>query len=65
MALATTDADGLPDVRIVLLKDADERGFVFYTNTLSMKGWSSRTIRAPPWCCIGRACAVRSGPAGP
>ena len=38
MALATTDADGLPDVRIVLLKDADERGFVFYTNTLSMKG---------------------------
>ncbi|MGF3023338.1 pyridoxamine 5'-phosphate oxidase [Methylobacterium aquaticum] len=38
MALATCDADGLPDVRVVLLKDADERGFVFYTNTLSMKG---------------------------
>ncbi|WP_238192891.1 pyridoxamine 5'-phosphate oxidase [Methylobacterium frigidaeris] len=38
MALATCDADGLPDVRIVLLKDADERGFVFYTNTLSTKG---------------------------
>ncbi|BCM85965.1 pyridoxamine 5'-phosphate oxidase [Methylobacterium indicum] len=38
MALATSGADGLPDVRIVLLKDADERGFVFYTNTLSMKG---------------------------
>ncbi|KMO38494.1 pyridoxamine 5'-phosphate oxidase [Methylobacterium tarhaniae] len=38
MALATCDADGLPDVRIVLLKGADERGFVFYTNTLSVKG---------------------------
>ncbi|KMO34841.1 pyridoxamine 5'-phosphate oxidase [Methylobacterium variabile] len=38
MALATCGADGLPDVRIVLLKGADERGFVFYTNTQSMKG---------------------------
>ncbi|WP_245239041.1 pyridoxamine 5'-phosphate oxidase [Methylobacterium platani] len=38
MALATCDADGLPDVRIVLLKGVDERGFVFYTNTLSTKG---------------------------
>jgi pyridoxamine 5'-phosphate oxidase len=38
MALATVDADGLPDVRMVLLKDADERGFVFYTNLESAKG---------------------------
>lgn len=38
MALATADADGLPDVRMVLLKDADERGFVFYTNLESAKG---------------------------
>ncbi|GJD49643.1 Pyridoxine/pyridoxamine 5'-phosphate oxidase [Methylobacterium crusticola] len=38
MALATAGADGLPDVRIVLLKGADARGFVFYTNTLSLKG---------------------------
>jgi pyridoxamine 5'-phosphate oxidase len=38
MALATVDADGLPNVRIVLLKGADERGFVFYTNTTSTKG---------------------------
>ncbi|GJE03472.1 pyridoxamine 5'-phosphate oxidase [Methylobacterium isbiliense] len=38
MALATAGADGLPDVRIVLLKGFDERGFVFYTNTRSMKG---------------------------
>ena len=38
MALATTDSDGRPGVRMVLLKDADERGFVFYTNTESRKG---------------------------
>lgn len=38
MALATVDADGMPDVRMVLLKDADESGFVFYTNTESAKG---------------------------
>ncbi len=37
-ALATVDADGLPDVRIVLLKKFDERGFVFFTNTESTKG---------------------------
>jgi pyridoxamine 5'-phosphate oxidase len=38
MALATVDSDGLPDVRMVLLKGADERGFVFYTNVESAKG---------------------------
>jgi pyridoxamine 5'-phosphate oxidase len=38
MALATAGADGLPDVRMVLLKGFDERGFVFYTNTQSTKG---------------------------
>ena len=38
MALATVDATGLPDVRMVLLKAADERGFVFYTNEQSVKG---------------------------
>lgn len=38
MALATVDDDGLPNVRMVLLKGYDERGFVFYTNTLSPKG---------------------------
>lgn len=38
MALATVDADGLPDVRMVLLKSAGEDGFVFYTNTESTKG---------------------------
>lgn len=38
MQLATVDADGMPDVRTVLLKGYDERGFVFYTNTQSAKG---------------------------
>jgi len=43
MALATVDADGLPNVRMVLLKGIDERGhpergFVFYTNLESAKG---------------------------
>lgn len=38
MALATADDDGLPDVRMVLLKDAGPDGFVFYTNLGSAKG---------------------------
>ena len=38
MALATVDGDGLPDVRMVLLKDAGADGFVFYTNLGSAKG---------------------------
>jgi len=37
-ALGTVGADGQPSVRIVLLKDVDERGFVFYTNFESRKG---------------------------
>ena len=37
MALATSDATGAPSVRMVLLKGADERGFVFYTNLESPK----------------------------
>jgi len=38
MALATVDADGLPDIRMVLLKGHDHRGFVFFTNFESAKG---------------------------
>ncbi|MEW6017444.1 MAG: pyridoxamine 5'-phosphate oxidase [Pseudomonadota bacterium] len=45
MALATADADGLPDVRMVLLKDVDRAGFVFYTNLESAKG---RQLAANP-----------------
>lgn len=45
MALATVDADGLPDVRMVLLKDVDAAGFVFFTNLGSAKG---RQLAAHP-----------------
>lgn len=37
MALATVDASGLPNVRMVLLKEIDATGFVFYTNYTSAK----------------------------
>src|SRR5579871_2304809 len=49
MALATTDADGLPDVRMVLLKGFDESGFVFYSNETSQKG---RELAANPKAAI-------------
>jgi pyridoxamine 5'-phosphate oxidase len=45
MALATVDADGLPDVRMVLLKGFDANGFVFYSNNGSAKG---RELAANP-----------------
>ena len=38
VALATVDEDGLPNVRMVLLKGFDHEGFVFYTNFESQKG---------------------------
>lgn len=38
MTLATVDADGRPSARVVLLKELDDRGFVFYTNYASRKG---------------------------
>lgn len=38
MALATATRDGIPSMRMVLLKSFDETGFVFYTNYLSRKG---------------------------
>lgn len=37
MSVATVDADGQPDVRMLLLKGVDERGFVFFTNMQSPK----------------------------
>ncbi len=45
MSLATVDADGAPDVRMVLLKDAGPDGFAFYSNLGSAKG---RQLTAHP-----------------
>jgi pyridoxamine 5'-phosphate oxidase len=45
MSLATVDAGGRPSSRIVLLKEADARGMVFYTNYESRKG---RDLAANP-----------------
>lgn len=45
MSLATVDAQGRPSVRVVLLKDFDPRGFVFYTNQQSAKGQALRATR--------------------
>jgi pyridoxamine 5'-phosphate oxidase len=49
MTLATVDAGGQPSLRTVLLKDADERGFVFYTNFGSRKG---AQLLADPRCAL-------------
>ncbi len=45
MALATVDASGMPDVRMVLFKGIERGGFVFYTNLESAKG---RELAANP-----------------
>lgn len=45
IALATADADGLPDVRMVLLREIEPAGFVFYTNYGSAK---AREIEGNP-----------------
>lgn len=49
MALATVDAGGLPDVRIVLLREHDARGLVFYTNLASVK---ARQLAAMPQAAV-------------
>ena len=49
MTLATCDARGRPSGRIVLLKGADARGFVFFTNYSSRKG---RELAANPYAAI-------------
>src|SRR6202007_2315735 len=38
MSLAAVDADGMPDVRMVLMKGYDAEGFVFYSHIASQKG---------------------------
>jgi pyridoxamine 5'-phosphate oxidase len=50
MALATSDAQGNPSVRMVLLKHADERGFVLYTNLESPKAEQLRNRKRAALC---------------
>jgi len=49
MTLATVDPDGLPNARVVLLKDVDALGFTFYTNLGSAKG---SELAATPFACL-------------
>jgi len=49
-SLGTVDANGRPSVRIVLLKEVDERGFVFYTNHESRKGRELLASRRAALC---------------
>src|SRR6187402_2735964 len=50
VALATVDEDGLPNVRMVLLKGFDHQGFVFYTNFESQKGQELLSHRKAAMC---------------
>ncbi|MFD2237254.1 pyridoxamine 5'-phosphate oxidase [Aureimonas populi] len=50
MTLATVDAQGLPNARVVLLKGFDQRGFVFYTNFESAKGQELQAARKAALC---------------
>lgn len=68
VALATVDENGLPNVRMVLLKDFDERGFVFYTNFESAKGQellgAGKAAMCFHWKSLRRQIRIR-GPVSP
>lgn len=63
MSLATVDGEGRPNVRMVLLKQADEAGFVFYSNRESAKGGeiSAHAVAAANfhWKSLRRAVRLR------
>ena len=63
MVVATVAADGLPATRTVLLKQADARGFVFFTNLASRKGGhigeTGRVALTFPWHGMQRQVAAR------
>jgi pyridoxamine 5'-phosphate oxidase len=62
MVVATSDADGVPSARTVLLKGVDARGFVFYTNYQSRKGQAltqnPRASAVFPWYPLSRQIVV-------
>lgn len=63
MSVATADASGMPNVRLILLKGFDARGFVFYSNTDSRKGHelteNPRAALAFHWKSLKRQVRVR------
>src|SRR4029077_2049483 len=63
MSLATVDADGLPDVRMVLMKGYDAHGFVFYSHIASQKGRELATNPKAsllfPWKSLRRQVRIR------
>ncbi len=63
VAVATVDPDGLPNMRMVLMKDFDARGFVFYTNYESAKGRellaSGRAAMCFHWKSLRRQVRIR------
>jgi len=63
VALSTVDASGMPNVRMVLLKDIDEDSFVFYTNYTSVKAVEALGAGAVAfvvhWKSLGRQIRVR------
>ncbi len=65
MTLATCTPDARPSARIVLLKGADTRGFVFYTNTESRKGRelaaNGRVALLFHWKSLGRQVRIEGG----
>lgn len=62
MVLSTVSSDGVPSARTVLLKDADARGFAFYTNLRSRKGRDVASTRRAacvfPWLPLHRQVVV-------
>lgn len=50
MSVATVDNSGLPNVRVLLLKDVDVDGFVFYTNLKSAKGTELQSAKLGALC---------------
>ncbi len=63
IAVATVGEDGMPNVRMILLKGADPRGFVFYTNSQSVKGGELAATPKAAFCTywknLGRQVRVR------
>jgi pyridoxamine 5'-phosphate oxidase len=63
IALATVDGDGMPNVRMVLLKDIEDAAFVFYTNYDSAKGReisaSGKAAFVMHWKSLARQIRVR------